>query len=131
MINENWKKNISPESWALIHQMHKELEAKDILDHAYGQKMKRLAWDVWFQASYNMVCVECGKTAAEQRLSRPQRLSTHHLDRNTKDFQIGTYIIAHKCSPEHRAIVAAEMAKCDVVCNRCHGRIHAREVAIA
>ena len=81
------------------------------------------------------------KTALfSKRLSSKQRLvgassvvkknpvasSFHHLDPDTKEFEIGN-AYAHCTSPKR---LRAELAKCVCVCHNCHAKIHANLVQL-
>ena len=48
-------------------------------------------------------------------------LSLHHLDPTKKDFGIG----AIRANPKNWSSIVQELRKCILVCNNCHGEIHA------
>lgn len=62
-----------------------------------------------------LVCQVCNE-------SEPCTLCFHHIDDQSKDFDIGG---AHGLSWQK---VVAELAKCTVVCHNCHSKIHSNVI---
>ena len=74
----------------------------------------------WGALMSQLVCEDCG-SPARLRSSGYWSLDFHHRDPATKSFAVG---MSH-----HRAAWAtllAEIAKCDVLCRRCHAARHRR-----
>jgi hypothetical protein len=69
----------------------------------------------WMQEEKGTTCHGCGGTF------EPRQLHWHHRDPSTKLFAIGIRVASYG-----RERIAAEMAKCDVLCELCHSKEHAR-----
>ena len=63
-------------------------------------------------------CARCGSSG------RDKKLHFHHRDPATKAFTIGS-----NAARRSLGAVVAEMAKCDLVCHRCHMAIHSERRA--
>lgn len=63
--------------------------------------------------------LKVGKVCCVCPESNPDKLDFHHIDPATKLFSIG--------GPVHsRKAVLAEVAKCELRCKKCHGKLHGK-----
>ena len=61
-------------------------------------------------------CVRCG-------FKHPAALQFHHVDQNTKKFEIGSAVMLQKSLRQ----VQEEIAKCECICANCHAVHHYEE----
>ncbi len=64
----------------------------------------------WLRALRRVPCMDCGKTLP------PHVMDFDHRDPNAKSFSLA----ADKVLLKNRALLEAEVAKCDVICANCH-----------
>jgi len=73
---------------------------------------KRAAWSRLVE---QLICEHCG---AKPRHGKHTGIAFHHRDPAAKKFKVGTFGYLMN------AAVLAEIAKCDIVCRKCHAHIH-------
>ncbi|MCK4791986.1 MAG: hypothetical protein KAV87_50100 [Desulfobacteraceae bacterium] len=73
----------------------------------------------WYDfLSLKMKCHICGYARCKAALD------FHHRNPMTKKFQIPQWMRQHSVTEEGKRILLTELAKCDILCCRCHKEVH-------
>lgn len=80
-------------------------------------KQRRDEWRLWFdEYRATLSCQKCGE-------NHPATIDFHHRDPNEKDSSVAT-LVQRAAAKE---VILAEIAKCDVLCCKCHRILHWEE----
>ena len=108
-VRNAWKENNKELLRGYYRRSHQKRSTKaNEYQREKRQKYRKRIWEIQSEAG----CAHCG-------VGDPVVLLFHHIDPNTKLFDIGAYGQL-KPWPE----IEAEMAKCIVLCHNCHRRLH-------
>ena len=91
-----------------------EYHRKCRAEHPEISKEERRNKEFIIQQKVGKVCVKCCKE------TNPAKLLFHHIDPTTKLFQLSDY------SSRSIQALTDEIAKCELVCRKCHARWHGK-----
>jgi hypothetical protein len=99
------------------NKIHYDNNKQKYIDTAVSNNKKFKQWWVEFKKQFK--CVRCGE-------DKYWRISFHHTDPSTKDFDV-SHMISNRKSKQ---MICEEINKCIPVCHNCHSDIH-HELRIA
>ena len=110
MATEQWKKDNAEKMRAYRREWYYKNKETQIS----RQRQRRKEIREWFDAYKRTLCCEvCGE-------NHPACLSFHHVDESKKKFNLGIL----RSGDWSIKTILAEIAKCQVLCENCHRKLH-------